>query len=507
MTSDTARIYERVCNFARQAALAASIEAILGWDEHTYLPPAAGEYRAEQTTFVSGLIHQRWVDKEFGDWLEQLAAGPLAADKSCDTAIVIHRLKRQRDKKVKLPQSLVEELSRTTVLGQLAWQEARKQNDFPKFLPYLEKMISLKRQQAEALGYDEHPYDALLDDFEPDARTSQVAGVLNSLRERLVPMAAAILESGRRPKSEILTRNFPVETQKKFSRQVAEAMGYDFNRGRVDASVHPFTTTLGPHDCRITTRYDEQFFNAAFFAVMHEAGHGLYEQGLPVEHFGLPLGETASLGIHESQSRMWENMVGRSRAFWEHYYPTAQSLFSSSLGQVPFEDFYFAINEVRPSLIRVEADEVTYNLHILIRFELELALIAGDLQAADLPGAWNEKYEKYLGIVPPNDAEGVLQDVHWSGGLIGYFPTYTLGNLYAAQLFEQAGSELGNLGEMFQRGEFQPLRQWLREKIHSQGHRYSAAELVERVTGRQLSSEPLMTHLEGKFHSLYGIKR
>ena len=296
-----------------------------------------------------------------------------------------------------------------------------------------------------------------------------------------------------------------METQKIFAQQAAESIGYDFDRGRLDVSVHPFTVGLGPHDCRITTRYDGQFFNAAFFAVMHEAGHGLYEQGLPPEHYGLPLGEVTSLGIHESQSRMWENMVGRSRAFWSHFFPKAQALFPLALGHVSLDEFYFAINEVRPSLIRVEADEVTYNLHILIRFELELALIEGDLQAADLPGAWNEKYQKYLGLTPPNDAQGVLQDMHWSGGLIGYFPTYALGNLYAAQFFAQARSDLGDLDAMFREGEFLPLRQWLREKIHSQGHRYTAAELVRSITGRPLSHEPLMAHLKQKFYTLYGL--
>ncbi len=505
MASDMEQIYEQVCNYARQTALIASIESALGWDEHVNLPASAGEYRAEQITYLVGLIHQRWIEKQFGDWLEALAAGPLAADETADAAINISRLKRQRDKKVRLPQSLVEELTRTAVLGQLAWQEARAKSDFAMFRPYLEKMIALKRQQAEALGYEAHPYDALLDEYEPDTLTADVARVLAGLRDELVPMATSIQLSTRLPRTDILKRDFPVETQKTFARQAAESIGYDFNRGRLDLSVHPFTTGLGPHDCRITTRYDGGFFNAAFFAVMHEAGHGLYEQGLTAEHYGLPLGETVSLGIHESQSRLWENLVGRSRAFWEYFFPKAKSLFPLALEFVSLDEFYFAINEVCPSLIRVEADEVTYNLHILIRFELELALIKGDLRVADLPGAWNEKYQKYLGLSPPDDAQGVLQDVHWSRGLIGYFPTYALGNLYAAQFFAQAKSELCDLDAMFRRGDFQPLRQWLREKIHSQGHRHTAAELVQRITGRPLMHEPLMSHLQEKFYTLYGI--
>jgi carboxypeptidase Taq len=262
---------------------------------------------------------------------------------------------------------------------------------------------------------------------------------------------------------------------------------------------------MGPHDCRITTRYDANHFNAAFFGILHEAGHGIYEQGLREDQYGLPLGMAVSLGIHESQSRLWENMVGRSRSFWEHFFSKAQARFPQALGDVSLDDFCFAINDVRPSLIRVEADEATYNLHILIRFELERALLDGDLAVADLPGAWNERYQKDLGIAPPGDAQGVLQDIHWSAGLIGYFPTYALGNLYAAQFFAQADAELGGLDRQFARGEFQPLRQWLREKIHQQGQRHTAAELVEQVTGRPLSPQPLMAHLRAKLGPLYGI--
>jgi carboxypeptidase Taq len=515
MANDMTQIYEQACDHARQTALIASIESVLGWDEHVNLPVSAGDYRAEQITYMVGLTHQRWIDRQFGDWLEELAEAmtkgdsPIFADAKIgtvpDTAINIRQLKRQRDKKVKLPQSLVEELTRTAVLGQLAWQDARRQSNFSMFLPYLEKMIALKRQQAEALGYETHPYDALLDDYEPEAKTTDVARVLGGLRDQLVPMVTSIQLSSRLPRTDILKRDFPLETQKIFVQQAAEAIGYDFNRGRLDISVHPFSVSLGPHDCRITTRYDEQSLNMAFFGVMHESGHGLYEQGLPAEHYGLPLGETVSLGIHESQSRMWENMVGRSRAFWSHFFPKAQALFPLALEFISSDEFYFAINEVRPSLIRVEADEVTYNLHILIRFELELALIEGNLQAADLPGAWNEKYQKYLGLTPPDDARGVLQDMHWSGGLFGYFPTYALGNLYAAQFFAQARNDLGDLDAMFQKGEFQPLRQWLRDKIHSQAHRYTADELVKRITGRPLSHEPLMAHLQEKFYTLYGL--
>jgi carboxypeptidase Taq len=482
-----------------------AIDAALGWDERTQLPPAGGEYRAEQSTLLAGLIHQRWVDPKFGQQLEELAESRLAADLQNDASVVIRRLKRQRDKKIKLPQTLVEELARTAVLGQQAWQEARKNDDFPAFRPLLEKTIELKRQQAEALGYPQCPYDALLDEYEPEALTADLRPVLEGLREELVPLVAKIQASRRRPNTALLHRKFPVEVQDRFGREAAAKIGFDFTRGRLDVTTHPFCTTLGPHDCRITTRYDDTFFNSAFFGILHEAGHGLYEQGLPIENYGLPSGEAISLGIHESQSRLWENLVGRSRAFWTFYYPLAQQQFPAALGDVALDDFYFAINDVRPSLVRVEADEATYNLHILIRFELERALLDGELEAAELPMAWNEKYQQYLGITPPNDREGVLQDVHWSAGLIGYFPTYSLGNLYAAQFFAQARKELGNLDETFGRGDFRPLLDWLRQNIHRHGQRWTASELVERVTGRPLSAKPLVEYLQAKLGPLYGF--
>ncbi len=498
-------LYQRICQYTRQTAIWTAVEAALGWDERTQLPPAAGDYRAEQLTAISGLLHRRWTDPQFVADLNQLAESPLARGGATDAAVTIRRLKRRVDRKVKLPQRLVEELARTAVLGQQAWQQARKNDDFPSFRPLLEKMVSLKREEAQAIGYGQCPYDALLDDYEPEERTANVSQVLSGLREQLVPLVAAIAGSPRRPDLSIVSGSFPTAAQEAFGRAAGSAIGFDFDRGRLDVTAHPFCTTLGPHDCRITTHFDEHFFNAAFFSILHEAGHGLYEQGLPAEHYGLPLGEAVSLGIHESQSRMWENMVGRSHAFWEHFFPEAQRRFPAALGGVALDAFYFALNEVRPSLVRIEADEATYNLHILVRFELEQALLDAQLAPADLPGAWNEKYRKYLGIQPPNDAQGVLQDVHWSAGLVGYFPTYTLGNLYAAQFFAQADAELGGLSEQFARGEFQPLRHWLAEKIHCHGQRYTAAELVQRVTGRPLEPEPLMRHLWTKFGALYGV--
>jgi len=497
--------YRELCDHVRQTALLTSIDSLLGWDERCLLPPAAGDYRAEQIAFVSGLIHERRTDPRVGEWLAALAESPLAADPTSDSGANLREIRRQYEKKSKLTRQFVEELARATVLGQQAWVEARAKDNFAMFRPQLERIVALKREEADAVGYPECRYDALLDDYEPGELTSNVEKVLGALREELVPLVAAIADSGRRPDVSLLERVYPTAAQEPFGHRSAERIGFDFRRGRLDVTQHPFCSTMGPDDCRITTRYDERFFSTAFFGILHEAGHGIYEQGLPGEHFGLPLGDAVSLGVHESQSRLWENQVGRSRAFWELLFSEAMVSFPEALGGVPLDDFYFAINDVRPSLIRVEADEATYNLHILIRFELEQALVDGQLEVADLPAAWNEKYQAYLGLTPPSDADGVLQDIHWSAGLFGYFPTYSLGNLYAAQLFDAASAELGGLPERIRRGDFAGLRAWLTKHVHSQGQRFPAAELIRRATGQGISHVALIAHLRGKLGPLYGL--
>jgi carboxypeptidase Taq len=497
--------YDELCNLAREAALIESVEALIGWDERTYMPEAAGEYRAEQMTFLTGLAHQKRTQPKWGELLTELAGSDQAKDPHSDTGTTIRQLKRDYDKRCKLPQKLVEELTRASVLGQQAWVKARSANDFAQFAPHLSKIVELKRQQAAALGYADVPYDALLDDYEPQARTKDIAAVLGKLRQELVPLVHAIMESGRQAPLEIVQRKFPQAAQEAFGKAAAAAIGFEFNRGRLDITHHPFCTELGPNDCRITTRYDENFFNGAFFGILHEAGHGIYDQGLRSELFGTPPGQFVSLGIHESQSRMWENLVGRSEAFWQHFFPQWQTHFPEAARGVNSAQLFAAVNHVQPSLIRVEADEATYNLHIIVRFELEQALLNGDLAVSDLPGVWREKYREYLGIEPATDAEGCLQDVHWSAALFGYFPTYSLGNLYASQFFEQADADLGGLNDLMRRGEFSPLKQWLNEKIHRHGQCYSATELVQRVTGKPLSSDALMRHLKGKLLPLYGL--
>lgn len=498
--------YEELCSLTREASLIESVEAALGWDERTYMPPAAGEYRAEQMTYLSGLAHQRRTDPRLGELLATLAETDLAQNPHTDTGSTIRELQRQYDKKVKLPRRLVEEMTRASVLGQQAWVKARQDNDFASFAPHVEHLFRLKREQAECLGYEDNPYDALLDDFEPGAKTAAIAEVLESLRRELVPLVQSIMESAGRAPVEILQRTYPAAAQEAFGKAAAAAIGFEFTRGRLDVTHHPFCSGMGPHDCRITTRYDERFFNSAFFGILHESGHGIYDQGLRPDHFGLPPGTYVSLGIHESQSRMWENLVGRSRAFWEHFFPRLQGAFPEAVGEENLDDFFWAINHVAPSLIRVEADEATYNLHIIIRFELEQDLLSQNLAVGDLPAAWREKYQKYLGVEPPTDADGCLQDIHWSAALIGYFPTYSLGNLYASQFFEQADRDLGGLAQQFARGEFEPLKGWLNEKIHQPGQCFSASELVEQITGSGLSHAPLIRHLRAKLEPLYGIR-
>ena len=497
--------FDKACEHATQIRYLESTMALLEWDQHTKLPSQGGEYRARQITFLAGEIHRRKTDAKYGDLLNELAESDLAKDKHSDSGATIAELRRDFQKKSKLPQSLVENLARECSLGQQVWIEARKADDFSKFAPNLKTIFELKREQADAIGFEDQAYDALLDEYEPGAKTAAVAKALNELKDELVPLVAKIADSGKKPDIEILHRNFPVAAQERFCKMASNKIGFDYQRGRLDVTHHPFCTELGPDDVRITTRYDESFFNSAFFGTLHEAGHGIYEQGLRTAYYGLAPGQYCSLGIHESQSRLWENLVGRCNAFWNHFYADAQSEFPQALGDVPQEQFYAAINDVRPSLIRVEADELTYNLHIIIRFQLEQDLINGVLNTDDLPSAWNAKYEEFLGIHPPSNADGVLQDVHWSAGLIGYFPTYSLGNLYASQFYEAAENELGDLPAMFARGEFQPLKDWLNKNVHARGKCFLSTELGELVTGKPLSHHPLMKHLREKTSEIYGL--
>jgi carboxypeptidase Taq len=497
--------YDALIVELREIALLSSVSSLLAWDERTQLPAKGAEHRGNQSALLARMIHERSTSPKIGDWLAAVENSDLVGPADSDVATNVRETRRKYDRKRKLPVSLVEEQAKLEVMAQHAWAEARRKSDFAAFAPWLEKTLALKKQEANCLGYCEHIYDALLEDFEPGCTTAEIRRVFEELRAPLVELIRRIGQSGRRAPAEILERDYPAAAQETLACEASALVGFDFQAGRLDVSVHPFCTDIGPGDVRLTTRYDPKYFGDAFFGVLHETGHGLYEQGLPVEHFGTPCGLAISLGIHESQSRLWENFVGRGRAFWRFFWPKVRSTFASETAGVSDEDWYRAINDVRPSFIRTESDETTYNLHILLRFELEQAMLTGEVAVSDLPEAWNRKMNDYLGITPPDAARGVLQDIHWSGGGIGYFPTYTLGNLYAAQFFAHARHDLGDLDAHFARGDFAPLLGWLRKNIHAHGRRYSAANLVRNVTGQSLSAKPLLEHLNRKAAEVYGV--
>lgn len=518
--SDAIASYRALIEQSRRIGLLGSVGAILGWDERTQLPPRGTELRAQQMALIAGMVHAQFTSPRIGELLSAVEQSDLVRDPASDAAANVREIRREYDRARRVPGSLIEQISRTEVLGQQAWAAARGASDYRAFEPWLGKMLELKRQEARcyldasphdspesAAGHDQPQtlYDALLEGFEPGERADNLRRVFAELRPALVELIARVRQSGRAAPVEILHRTYPAAAQQRLAQAAARAIGFDFQAGRLDVSVHPFCSGIGPGDVRLTTRYDEQYFGDAFFGVLHEAGHGLYEQGLPQQHFGTPLGQPVSLGIHESQSRMWENLVGRSRGFWAHFLPQARQVFGATLADVSEDQFYRAVNDIRPSLIRTEADEATYNLHILLRFELEQALLSGDLPTADLPGEWNRRMRADLGVDVPDDARGCLQDIHWSGGAIGYFPTYTLGNLYAAQFFQSAQRELGDASAAFARGQFAPLLAWLRTNIHQHGMRYRPRELVQRVTGRDLEARPLLDHLRATAQEVYGL--
>ncbi len=499
--------YDTLRGELRELELFASMAGVLSWDQEVMMPPAGTPLRAQQIALLSQLVHERRTSAAFGDLLSEAEAdSELAADPAASANL--REIRRSYDQAVKLPTALVRELAETTTHAQHTWREARKRSDFAAFEPWLRKIVELNRAQAECLASEETPslYDALLDQYEPGARAAQVEEAFNELRQQLTPLIRAIAEADRRPNDRIHQIAVPIDTQQRFNAFVAERVGFDFEAGRLDVSTHPFCQGVGPGDTRLTTRYREDAFFDALSSTLHETGHGLYEQGLPKDdHLGEPLGEAVSLGIHESQSRLWENFVGRSRSFWKWALPEVKRAFGSAFDEVQLDEVYGAMNLVAPGLIRVDSDEATYNLHIMMRFDLERAMLEGDLAVADLPGAWNERVRADLGLEVPDDRRGCLQDVHWSMGAIGYFPTYTLGNLYAAQFWARVRQDLPDLEEGLARGEFGELLGWLRREIHEHGRRYTAPELCEKVTGRSLTAAPFLEYLEGKLRPVYGI--
>ncbi|MCD6337153.1 MAG: carboxypeptidase M32, partial [Candidatus Marinimicrobia bacterium] len=406
-------------------------------------------------------------------------------------------------KQVALPDDFVEEMSRHVSATQQAWASARKEKDFSAYAPFLEKMIKLKKQEAEYLGYKNKPYDALLDQFEPGMTTDSVTKLFGGLKERLVELVKKISKS-KQIDDAILQQSFDTDEQWKFGMKIAEAIGLNMDSARQDVSAHPFTIGLHPDDVRITTRLNDKMLLSGLFSTIHESGHAIYEQGLPKEHFGTPLGEAASFGIHESQSRLWENVIGRSKEFWTYALPILKGHYSQ-LKNVSLDDWYRMINIVKPSMIRVESDEVYYSLHIMLRFDIESAIINGDMNVKDIPALWNKKMKEYFGITPKNDAEGVLQDVHWSFGGFGYFPSYAMGNLYGAQIMEQAEKEIPEMWKKVSKGEFLPLKNWLNEKVHVRGRYYDPEDLIKVISGKPLSADPFMNYLEKKYKKIYKL--
>jgi carboxypeptidase Taq len=479
--------------------------ALLSWEQQTYMPPGGAKARAEQLATLQGLAHRLFITDEIGGLVKELSNSSEQWSYDSNEASLMRFVARQYERERKVPSELVAELASTTALAQEAWALARQNDDYSMFQPHLRRVIELTRQQAECFAPYSHLYDPLLDKYEPGMKTSEVQKMFTGIKDELIELVNKINSRTGAVKNEILYGDFDIDRQREFGLCIAKKFGYDLDRGRQDETLHPFCTHFSIDDVRITTRFDNRFLPSALFGTMHEVGHALYEQGISSELNRTGMDTGVSLGVHESQSRLWENLVGRSRSFWMYFFPKLQSVFPDEFGEVTQDEFYRAINRCEPSLIRVEADEVTYNLHIIIRFELELELLSGDLHLNDLPGAWREKYKNYLGVAPHNDADGVLQDIHWSIGAIGYFATYTIGNLLSVQLFDCVQTEIIDLEADISKGNFDSLLHWLRENIYCHGSKFTPVELVERVTGKSMDSRPYLNYLQNKYSDIYNL--
>ena len=477
--------------------------ALLSWDQQTYMPSGSSLARAEQLATLEKFAHAQFTTEEVGEHLEGAIGETKSSAYDSNSASLVRLAHREYDRAQKIPPSLVAEIARQTSLGMEVWVKARKTSNFGLFQSSLQKIIELQRDLANCLGFQNKRYDALLDQYEPGMTTSTLEKLFLDLKSELVPLVDSLSPKISTVDDRVLHQYFPADKQLEFGLEMAKLFGYDLSRGRQDQSVHPFCTSFSINDVRITTRLDEGFLSSALFGTLHECGHALYEQGINIELERTLLGGATSLGIHESQSRLWENLVGRSREFWKFAYPKLKTFFREPLEGCSLEKFYRSINRVEPSLIRVEADEVTYNLHIMLRYELEIDLLEGDLQVKDLPNAWNSKMRSYLGIMPSNDAVGVLQDVHWSHGLIGYFPTYALGNLVSVQFYQQAQKAIpGLIGEL-EEGKFSKLLDWLRKHVHQHGRKFMPEELVKKETGEPISVGPFIQYLKTKYAEIY----
>jgi carboxypeptidase Taq len=479
-------------------------QAVLGWDQQTYMPPGGAEERGSQMGTLAGLAHLRFTSPELGRLLDELRPWAENLDPDSDEARLVKNTRREYEKRTRVPASWVSEFAEVTTASQVVWEKAREQAEFTLFQPHLEKVVEMRKHYSEFFRPYDHIYDPQLDDFEPGLKTAEVKIIFDQLRPGQVNLIQRIQKAPQVDNS-FLSHDFNEDAQWDFGVRVISDIGFDWNRGRQDRSAHPFTTSFGLGDVRITTRVMHDYLPAALFGTIHECGHALYEQGFNPTFARTPLAMANSMAIHESQSRMWENLVGRSKMFWSHYYPLLQQTFPQSFMNLPEEAFYRGVNQVKPSFIRVEADEATYNLHIMLRMELEIAMLEGSLAVRDLPEAWNARMKAYFGLTPGNDAEGVLQDVHWSAGLFGYFPTYALGNLVSVQLWETIRSDIPDLDKQITAGRFDGLLSWLRSRIHVEGGKYEPQELIQKVTGSKIDPLPYLHYLEAKYAEIYRL--
>ena len=478
--------------------------AVLGWDQQTYMPPGGAANRGQQLATLQSIAHDKSTSPEIGRLLDDLQPYVSQLDPDSFDARLVKVTRRAYERDVKVPSEWVAEFALTTTAAYEAWGKARAENNFPLFQPHLEKILDLAHRYAGFFAPYDHIYDPLVDIFEPGLKTADIKVIFDSLRPQQVSLIKKITSVPQVDNS-FMHLHYDEQKQWDFGVEIITKMGYDWQRGRQDKTLHPFTTSFGWGDTRITTRVYPDFLAPALFGTLHETGHAMYELGADPSLDRTPLYGGASSGIHESQSRMWENLVGRSLPFWQNFYPRLQEIFPAQLGNLALEAFYKGINKVQPSLIRVEADEATYNLHIMLRMELEIDLMEGTLAVKDLPEAWNSRFQEYLGLTPPDNSQGVLQDVHWSGGMIGYFPSYALGNLIAAQLWELINRDIPNLPDQIRRGEFAPWLAWLRQKIHVHGSKFEPQELIQKVTGSKIDPAPYMRYLTAKYSEIYGL--
>jgi carboxypeptidase Taq len=497
----SSELYQSYKEKMQQIADVKHSAAVLQWDQETFLPPKGATARGRQLATLSEIAHKLFIDDKLGNLLNDLMSkNDLNENEKRNVELTVEDYNRNKKYSSEFVRKLTEQVNRTFH----SWIEARRKNSFPVFENDLSLLVDLKKQETDILGYKDHPYNALLDEFEKGCTVE----FLDKVFADLLPALKTLFEKIKtKPQVDdaFLFKNFPKQQQWDWGLWLIKELHFDFDAGRQDMSEHPFTTSFGNTDVRITTRINENDFSSMTWSCIHEVGHALYEQGLPEDQYGLPLGEAASLGIHESQSRLWENNIGRSLHFWEYYFPVLQQKFPDQLSNVSVVQFFKAINKTEPSLIRTEADELTYHFHVIIRYELEKQLIEGSLNTKDIPAFWNERYEKYLSIKPPDDLKGCLQDVHWSHGSFGYFPTYTLGSLFAAQFFATMKSEIADINNKLKQGQTKEILDWLRKNIHVHGRKYTSNELCHRITGKSLDSRFLVDHLLDKYSLIYNL--